>query len=143
MLRGISAGGHLAIGSRGNQLATLLVAASGVLSVSTPSEWRSSGTPGTDAHGISVRLCSAIGSSLSELAAETIHVAAAIKTYTYCLERADAFEADVALQGPGYVGCVTPQGEVTRQSGEVLGQRLGETLWIYARGHKPALRTWT
>jgi hypothetical protein len=37
-------------------------------------------------------------------------------------------------KGGGYVGCVTPQGEVTRQSGEVLGQRLGETLWIYARG---------
>jgi hypothetical protein len=101
MPRGINADGHLAIGSRGNELATLLAAAPGVLSVSTPSEWRLSGTPWTDAQGISVRLCSVIGSSLSELAAETIHVVAAIKTYTYCLERVDAFEADVALQGRG------------------------------------------
>lgn len=78
-------GGHLAIGSRGNELATLLAAASGVLSVSTPSEWRLSGTPWTDAHGISVRLCSVIG-SLSELA--------------------------------GFVGCVTPGGEVTKAVAE-------------------------
>ena len=131
MPRGINAGGHLAIGSRGNELATLLAAASGVLSVSTPSEWRLSGTPWTDAHGISVRLCSAIGSSLSELAAETIHVVAAIKT----LERADAFEADVALQGhAGFVGCVTHQGEVTkavagrfRVSNSFKGRRSADT----------------
>ena len=114
-------GGHLAIGSSGNELATLLAAASGVLSVSTASEWRLSGTPWTDARGIRVSLNPAFG-SLSELAAETIHVAAAIKTSAYCSERTDAFEADVALQGhAGFVGCVTPGGEVTRQSREGSG----------------------
>jgi hypothetical protein len=36
-----------------------------------------------------------------ELAAETIHVVAAIKTSAYCSERADAFEADAAARPSG------------------------------------------